>query len=215
VNPSGSAATPIHVNIDLANFGGDLTVDGTLDVTGDATLEGALNVTGAAIVTDTLNVGADTDLGGDLDVAGTANITGDIVAAGGFKQQIGAFYVTTAADQTAVGLKLGDTVGQAWVAPGPGSVLGTSGFVDAAVTGAGKSIKLRVYKALAADLTSFSLLNAALDLDFTQAGGERGDHATAAKDAYAFAAGDALKFVYTTDTITNTPKVTAFLMVEC
>lgn len=147
--------------------------------------------------------------------SGNLTASGDLAAAGGFRQQVGPFYVTTAADQTAVGTKLGDTVGQSWIAPYAGSVMAHTGMVDAAVTGAGKSIKARVYKALAADTTTFSLLNAALDLDFTQATGERADSATAAKDTYTFAAGDALKIVYTTDTITNTPKLVAFLTVEC
>jgi hypothetical protein len=145
---------------------------------------------------------------GDMAVGGKLDVVGDIAAAGGFRQSIGPFYVTTAADQAAVGTKFGDTINQTWVAPRAGSVTAVSGMIDAAVTGAGKSITARVYK-------NGALLNAALDLAFTQAGGETTKRAAAAKDAYAFAAGDQLKIVYTTDTITNAPKLVVSLEIEC
>lgn len=195
-NALGSAASPIHISVDASNVGGDMTVTGDIAVDGNADVGGDLGVTGTASVT------SDADVGGDLAV------TGDIAAAGGFKVPVGPFYVTTAASQSAVGTKLGDTAGQTWVAPFPGSILAHSGMVDAAVTGASKSIKARVYK-------NGSLVHASLDLDFTQVGAETTDYATAAKDTYAFVAGDQIKVVYTTDAITNTPKLTTFLMVEC
>lgn len=162
---------------------------------------------GALSVTTLAASGAST-LSGAVTAGSTIAATGDISAAGGFRQSVGPFYVTTAADQTAVGTKLGDTVGLAWVAPRAGSVMGASGALDTAITGSDTTITARVYK-------NGSLLNAAFDLAFTEAGGEVSDYATAAKDAHAFAAGDKLTVVYTSTTITNTPKLAAFLEVEC
>lgn len=140
--------------------------------------------------------------------ATTLVATGDVEAAGGFRQAIGPFFVTTAADQSAVGTKLGDTLAMTWVAPRAGSVTAAVGMLDTAITGAATTIKARVYK-------NGSLLNAALDLDFTQAGAEVKDYAVVAKDTYTFAAGDEIDVVYTSTTITNTPKLVAFVEVEC
>jgi hypothetical protein len=211
----GTSTSGTTAAIDLAAFksGQDLAyqliVDGRLQ--GDSA---------AAEVTGDLTFSGDMNVGGALDVAGATTVvgltaSGDLAAAGGFRQSIGPFYVTTAASQTAVGLKFGDTAGQAWVAPHAGSVTAMSGMIDTAVTGAGTSITARLYKALAADPSSFSLLDAAYDLSFTQAGSELADRATAAKDAHTFAAGDLLKVVYTTDAISNTPKLAVCVEVEC
>ena len=127
--------------------------------------------------------------------------------ADGFPREVGPFYVTTAASQTATGTKLGDTVGMTWVARRAGSIVGVSAMIDGAVTGSGTSITLKLYK-------NGALVNAALNLSFTQAGAEVKASATAAKDTYTFAAGDELKFVYDSTGISNTPKVVAFVEVE-
>jgi hypothetical protein len=139
---------------------------------------------------------------------GTADHPFFVSLAGAQKRDIGPFYVTTAASQTAVGTKFGDTVSQAWVAPRAGFITGASGMIDAAVTGAGTSIKARVYK-------NGVLVNAALDLDFTQAGGETTDYATVDPTLYSFAAGDKITVVYTTTAISNTPKMVVDVEVQC
>lgn len=133
---------------------------------------------------------------------------GDVSAVGGFRHAIGPFFVTSAASQTDVGLKLGDTVAMGWIAPRAGSVMALSAMLDAAITGAGTTINVRVFK-------NGTLLNAAFDNLFTQAGAEVADYAVAAKDAYAFAAGDKITVVYTSTAISNTPKVVAYVEVEC
>lgn len=137
----------------------------------------------------------------------SASFSGDITASGGFLHSVGPFYVTTAASQTDAALKLGDTAGQSWVAPRAGSVMASSAMVDAAVTGAGTSVTVKVFK-------NGSLLNAAFNLAFTQAGAETGAYATAAKDLYTFAAGDKITVTYTSTAISNTPKAVAFVHVE-
>ena len=152
---------------------------------------------------------------GNMAVGGALTVTGDVAAAGGFRQSVGPFYVTMAADQTADGLKFGDTANMAWVAPRAGSITAVSAMLDTAVTGSTKTSTVKVYKALAAAPTVFSAVNAALDLAFTSGGAELALKATAAKDAYTFAAGDLLKVVYTSNTITSTPKCAASVEVEC
>lgn len=163
------------------------TIKGTLTVDEAATMTGAVTLTGG--------------------VTGALAATGDVSAAGGFKCNIGGFDVTLAADQTAAAIKRTNVSGAGWVAPAAGSVMGASGSLSAAITGSSKTLKVRVYK-------NGSLLNAALDLDFTTGGAETSDYAAVAKDLYTFAAGDVLKLVYTTTTITNTPTFTGDIVVE-
>lgn len=143
---------------------------------------------------------------GDTDFELVQVFIADTIA-NGFSREVGPFYVTTAASQTATGMKLGDTVGQTWVANRPGSVLGVSGMIDGAVTGSGTSITVKLYK-------NGALLNAALNLSFTQAGAEVKAYVAVAKDLYTFAANDTLTLVYDSTGISNTPKFTGFIEVE-
>jgi hypothetical protein len=148
------------------------------------------------------------DTAGDaLAVTGTGTFTGDIAAAGGFRQSIGTFEVVLAASQTGTRTKLGGTINGGWVAPRAGSVTAFTAMLSAAVTGGGFSATLKVFK-------NGSLLNAALNLAFTQAGAETTKSVTAAKDTYTFAAGDILDVRYDSTAITNTPDCWAAIEVE-
>lgn len=216
---SGSTASvtiigSIEQSDDAVRING-ITVTGT-NTTGTvvaATLAGSNLTTGRVPIVGTSGLveddaGLTYDKSGDaMAVTGTVTATGDIAAAGGFRQTVGPTYVTLAADQTAAAMTLGVS-GGAWVAPRAGSVVGLSAMLSAAITGSTKTCTFRVYK-------NGSLLDANLDALFTTGGAETSKNITAAKDAYAFAAGDLLKVVYTTTTITNTPNAVAFLHVEC
>lgn len=78
----------------------------------------------------------------------------------------------------------------------------------AAVTGVTKTATFRLYK-------NGTLLHADFDLAFTSAGAETNKRALVAKDLRTFDAGDLLQVVYTSDTITNTPKAWAVVEIEC
>jgi|SRR5579859_918304 len=131
-----------------------------------------------------------------------------VTLAGATPRDVGPFYETMAASQTAVALKFGGAVGLGWVAPRAGSVTAVSAEVDAAVTGSGLQAALRVYK-------NGALLAAALDMVFTQAGANTKVTATFAAGLYTFAAGDVITVVCTSGAITNTPNVSATLEATC
>lgn len=139
----------------------------------------------------------------------TTNIvtTGDIDAGGGFRQLLGPFKVTLAADQadTDVPIHAGDTAFKALRA---GSVTGMRVNVDAAVTGASQDV--RVFAVVGGTQI------AASQLDITQSGGETTALYTASKDTtgHTFSAGDAITVEYDSDTITNTPELEVWLEIE-
>lgn len=135
---------------------------------------------------------------------------GDLQAVGGFKQCVGPWTITLAASQTNLGMVYGAvaTVTAGWVAPTAGSLLYISGFLDAAITGAGTQAAFGVYK-------NGTIINASAICTFTQAGAETVNKATFAKDLYTFAAGDNLTIKYTSTAISNTPKAWVSMGVEC
>lgn len=146
----------------------------------------------------------------------TTNVitTGDLTAAGGFRRTVGPFTApgiagVTAASQTNLDHRYEHAVTAAalsWVAPRPGSIVGISGQLSAAITGAGTSIVISATK---------NGTEVALTASFTQAGAETAASATAAKDALTFIAGDVIGISYTSTAITNTPALVASLEVEC
>ncbi len=147
---------------------------------------------------------------GAITAGTTITATGDIAAAGGFRQSIGPWTVTLAGSQTALGMIYGAvaTVTAGWIAPTPGSLMSISGFLDAAVTGAGTNATFGVYK-------NGTIMNALTVLPFTQAGGLAVNQVTFAKDTYTFAAGDNITVKYTSTAISNTPKAGVNIGVEC
>jgi kynureninase len=118
---------------------------------------------------------------------------------------VGPFATTTAASQTAAAVGYGASDGT-YVAMRAGSITGFSAMLDAAITGAGTTIVVSVYK-------NGALVNVALNLTFTQAGGEVKLHVSATPGAYPVAAGDTLSVVYTSGVTTDTPKLVASIEV--
>lgn len=146
-------------------------------------------------------------IGGGLSVGGSLGVTGDLTAAGGFRSPIGPFGLAAiAASQTAAALDYAGVNGASFIAQRPGSVVGLSSEIDAAVTGAGESATARV--------TIDGTPIAALDIAFTQAGAEVKGQKTAAKDAYPYVAGARIAVEYDSTAITNTPAMTATPEIE-
>lgn len=148
-----------------------------------------------------------TGVGGSMS-AGTGGVstTGDLAAAGGFRSQIQGFTATLAADGTNTAFARFGVAARSWLAQRAGSIMGLSGKLSAALTGAGQHASVRV----AINGTPI----AAAELDFTEAGGETELTDTFVKGTHAFVAGDEISLVVTTDTITNTPVVMADIEIE-
>lgn len=145
---------------------------------------------------------------------GTADHPLRVALDGKQRRQVGPFYGTTAATQTGTTLTLGAAAGMAFVAPRAGKFTGVSAQLDAAITGAGTNIVVKVFKSTDHGAT-WTEVNAALRLTFTQAGGEKDLYVTVDPTLYSFNAGDLLRLEYDSTGISNTPKVTGFLEVEC
>jgi hypothetical protein len=207
VDHIGSEAAPIHVNIDMSNVGGDLTVAGSATVGTEDSPED-LTVWGAATVEGDINAGSNVEVTGSVNAV-SATLTGDIVAAGGMRRELPAFTVTLAADQTALATAFSGVAGVAgWVARRAGSVTGFSANLDTAVTGSSKVATLGIYK-------NGTLMNALTVLAFTSGAALVKKSVEFAKDTYTFVADDVITVKYTSDTITSTPKVWAVVEVEC
>lgn len=193
-------------NLTVAGITASATVSAEqLTSTDDATVTDALT---AATVTGTTSVA--TGAAGSASVGtGGISTTGDLSAAGGFRQQLGPFIATLAAGQTAAAvLPAGVASAPGWVAQRAGSITGFSAAVSAAVTGADQSatVKVRINGTAVA----------AANLAFTQAGAETEKRYAVAKDValHTFAAGDNIDVVYDSDTITNTPVLSAWVEIE-
>lgn len=140
---------------------------------------------------------------------------GEIDAAGGFRQPVGPFAApgaagVTAASQTNLDCRYVHTVtgiASGYVAPRPGSIVGLSGQLSAAITGAGTTI-------IAKATVNGTEVGAALDITFTQAGAETTRFAVTTKDAIPYAAGDVLGVSYTSTGISNTPALVCSLKIE-
>jgi hypothetical protein len=172
-------------------------------LTGSAAL--AVEATGAL----SLGVNASTTSIAIGQAAVPAVFAGDIAALGGFRQTIGPFHATLAADQTATATNYGGLAGAgAWVAPRAGSLTAIGSHLDAAITGATKTAIPGVYK-------NGTIINAAAILTHTTGGAETDLYLAIAKDTYTFAAGDRIDIRYTSTTITNTPKMWATCEIEC
>lgn len=202
----------------VAAASGNTAVGGTLAVTGASTLTGAVTTVADLTVGTTLDVtGAttvdDLTVGGLATVAETLDVTGDITAAGGFRQMVGPFTApgaagVTAASQTNLDMRYQHNVTAAalsFVATRAGSIVGLSGQLSAAITGAGTTITIAATK---------NGTEVALTAAFTQAGAETTKTNTAAKDSLTFAAGDILGISYTSTGISNTPALVATLEIE-
>lgn len=111
---------------------------------------------------------------------------------------IGPFSVTLAADQSDAATTHGVS-GGAFVAPWAGYVVGLSGYLSAAITGAGTTATVEV------DVDGAQV--AGLTLPFTEAGAEVELTSTLNYGVAAgvVAAGNRVKLIYTSTTITNTP----------
>ena len=146
----------------------------------------------------------------DLTVGGDCTVTGDLAAAGGFRTVLGPFYVTTAADQTDAQLTWGAAATHEYVAIRAGSVMGLSAQLSAAITHAGAGT-LDVEVAI-----NGTPIVSGPTVAFTTGGAEVKGQDTAAKDAsgHTFAAGDLITVVYTSNTITNTPTLNAYVEIE-
>ena len=116
--------------------------------------------------------------------------------------EVGAFFATLAATQTATGTQFGAAVGMGYVAKRAGSVTGFSAELDAAITGAGTTVTAKVYK-------NGVLVDASLNLAFTQAGAQTKLDVVVANGSFNFVAGDVITVVYDSTGITNTPHLTA------
>lgn len=201
----------------LAQLG--ITAATTLTASGASTLTGAVScldtlaVTGATTLSSTLGVTGASTLAAVS--ATTVTASGDIAAAGGFKRSLmfvapGALGVT-AADQTNLDLRHAHTVtayASGFVAPRAGSITALSASLSAAITGASKTLIVKVTK-------NGTELGAGLDLTFTTGGAETTLYAVAAKDTITFAAGDLIGVSYTSTTTTNTPALVADIEIEC
>jgi len=148
-----------------------------------------------------------------IDVEEDATVGGDIAAVGGFRQTVGPFTApgaagVVAASQTNLDLRHEHTVTAAalsYVATRPGSLMGISGQLSAAITGASQTLVISATK---------NGTEVALTATFTQAGAEVARYAVVAKDALTFVAGDVLGISYTSGTISNTPALVASLEIE-
>ena len=130
-----------------------------------------------------------------------------ISQAGAQFREVGPFSVAAcAATQTAAATVFGAS-GMGLVAKRAGHATGFSAELSAAITGAGTTITAKLYK-------NGVLVNAALNLTFTQAGGEVKLYVTVDPTLYAFAAGDVLTVVYDSTGITNTPALVATIEVQ-
>lgn len=201
--PVGQTATS-GLDDDPDMVGRNLTVAG---ITASATVSAEqLTSTDDATVTDVLSTGA----AGSVS-AGTGGIatTGDLSAAGGFRSQLGPFTATLAAGQTAAAvLPAGVASAPGWVAQRAGSIVGFSCAISAAVTGADQSVTVKVR----INGTAVAAANLAL----TQAGAETEARYAVAKDValHTFAAGDNIDVVYDSNSITNTPVLSAWIEIE-
>ena len=145
------------------------------------------------------------DLGGDLEVSG------DIEAAGGYRCILGPFSVTTAADESDTPLLYGAAATHEFVATRAGSVTGLSAQLSAAITHATDGT-LDVEVAI-----NGTPIVSGPTVAFTDGGAEVKGQDTAAKDTtgHTFVAGDLINVVYTSNTITNTPTLNAYIEIEC
>jgi hypothetical protein len=166
-------------------------------ITGSLTLSGTMQA-------EHLYTTDDLVVDGLATVGETLTVTGDIDAGGGLRAVVGPFTDTLAADQTDTELVFGVAT-HAFIAMRAGSIVGISGQVSAAVTGASQDVEVQ------------AVINGTptvLVLDFTQAGAEVKAQAVAAKGTHAFVAGDLITIEYDSDTITNTPTIVASLWIE-
>jgi hypothetical protein len=174
-----------------------------------------------AVTVSALTIAGTTTVDGDL--SSTGNIDGtfigtvvsstDLAASGGFRQTVGPFTApgaagVTAASQTNLDCRYSHTVTAAalsYVAMRAGSIMGISGQLSAAITGASTTITISA---------TVNGTEVAATAQFTQAGAETTKFAVVAKDTLAFAAGDILGISYTSTGITNTPALVAALEIE-
>lgn len=141
------------------------------------------------------------------------NLTSDLSATGGFRTLVGPFTApgaagVTAASQTNLDCRYSHTVTAAalsYVATRAGSIMGISGQLSAAITGAGTTITISA---------TVNGTEVACTAQFTQAGAETTRRAVVAKDTLAFAAGDIIGFSYTSTGISNTPALVGTVEIE-
>lgn len=132
---------------------------------------------------------------------------------GGIRQVVGPFTApgalgVTAASQTNLDCRYSFPVTAAatsFVASRAGSITGISAQITAAITGAGTTIVCS---------PTVNGTEVALTCTLTQAGAEVKASGTAAKDTYAFAAGDVIGFSYTSTGISNTPALVGSVEIE-
>lgn len=147
--------------------------------------------------------------------APSAVFSGDIAAGGGFRQQVGPFTApgaagVVAASQTNLDCRYSHTVtaiASNWVAQRPGSIVGISFKISAAVTTAGGNQTL----VCSAHVNGTEV---ALTAGVDSTGALTKASATAAKDTLPFVAGDEVGISYTTTAISNTPALWGTLEIE-
>jgi len=136
-----------------------------------------------------------------------------LVSKFGTRQYVGPFTAPGAAGVTAASQSnldcryshIAAATATSFVATRPGSIVGVSAQLSAAITGAGTSIVVSVTK---------NGTEVACTASLTQAGAETKAYGTAAKGTLTFDAGDVLGISYTSTGISNTPTLVATLEIE-
>lgn len=111
---------------DLTAFG-DISTNGSLEVSTDATIYGPITATGNGTIGGTLNVSGNTTLTGNLSVSGTTTLTGLVSAIGG---------IDVWGEVEGVTLKINGTSASSFTIAGGGSIGGTLSTSTITSTGA-------------------------------------------------------------------------------
>ncbi len=162
------------------------------------------------LAVDGLEIAQDLDVGGDAEVAGALTAAGD---AFGMPTVVGPFAAPGAAGaiadaQTNLDMRYVhaiEAIASGWVAPRPGSIVGVSAQISAAIEGVGGTMSVSVVKngvEVALVAGPFTTVNGAVK-------------ATATEDAgvLTFDDGDVLQLSYTSADVSNTPALSGSILV--